>query len=63
MMNYNGKELPPEWAVHKYQALSNCQFGDTVDNAAWCTFLHHLLPWEDKLTAVQMDIRWVWDPK
>ena len=30
---------------------------------AWRTFLHHLLPWEDKLVAVQMDIGWVWDPK
>ena len=27
------------------------------------TFLHRLLPWEDKLAAVQMDIGWVWDPK
>ena len=31
--------------------------------AAWRTFLRHLLPWEDKLAAVQTDIRWVWDPK
>ena len=23
----------------------------------------HLLPWEDKLAAVQMDIGQVWDPK
>ena len=22
-----------------------------------------LLPWEDKLVAIQTDIRWVWDPK
>ena len=26
-------------------------------------FLHRLLPWEDKLAAVQTDIGWVWDPK
>ena len=26
-------------------------------------FLHHLLPWEDKLAAIQTDIGWVWDPK
>ena len=63
MMDYNGKELPPEWALCRYRALSKCQFGDTVDEAAWRTFLCHLLPWEDKLAAVQMDIGWVWDPK
>ena len=63
MMDYNGKELPPKWALHRYRALSKCKFVDTVDEAAWRTFLHHLLPWEDKLAAVQMDIEWVWDPK
>ena len=46
-----------------FRALSKCQFGDTVDETAWHAFLHHLLPWEDKLVAVQTDIRWVWDPK
>ena len=63
MMDYNGKELPPEWALCRYRALSKCQFGDTVDEAAHGAFLHHLLPWEDKLVAIQMDIGWVWDPK
>ena len=62
-MDYNGKELPPEWALHRYQALSKCQFGDTVYEAAQCTFLRHLLPWEDKLATVQTDIGWVWVPK
>ena len=52
MMDYNGKELPLEWALHRYQALSKCQFGDTVGEATWCTFLCHLLPWEDKLVAI-----------
>ena len=47
-----GKELPPEWALHRYRALSKCQFGDTVDEAARCAFLCHLLPWEDKLAAI-----------
>ena len=63
MMNYNGKELPLEWALCRYQALSKCQFGETVDEAARCAFLCHLLPWEDKFAAIQMDIRWVWDLK
>ena len=63
MMDHNGKELPLEWALCRYLALSKCQFGDTVDEATWCTFLHHLLPWEDRLVAVQTDIGWVWDPK
>ena len=52
MMDDNGKELPPEWALCRYLALSKCQFGDTVDEATQCTFLHHLLPWEDKLAAI-----------
>ena len=52
MMDDNGKELPPEWALCRYRALSKCQFGDTVDEAAQRTFLHCLLPWEDKLAAV-----------
>ena len=63
LIDYNGKELPPEWALCRYSALSKCQFGDTVDKAAWCTFLHCLLPWEEKLAAVQIDIGCVWDPK
>ena len=63
MMDYNGKELPLEQALCKYRALSKCQFGDTVDEAARRAFLHCLLPWEDKLAAVQIDIGWVWDPK
>ena len=63
MMDYNGKELPLERALHRYWALSKCQFRDTVDEAARRVFLHCLLPWEDKLAAVQMDIGWVWDPK
>ena len=50
-------------ALCRYWALSKCQFGDTVDEAARRAFLRRLLPWEDKLVAVQMDIRWVWDPK
>ena len=62
-MDYNGKELPPDWALHRYWALSKCQFGDTVGEAAQRTFLCYLLPWEDKLAAIQMDIRRVWDPK
>ena len=62
MMDHNDKELPLEWALFRYRALSKCQFGDKVGEAAWRTFLHHLLPWEDKLVAVQMDIGWVWDP-
>ena len=57
--DHNSKELPPKWALHRFRALSKCQFGDTVDEATWRTFLHHLLPWEDKLVAVQTDIGWV----
>ena len=63
MMDYNGKELLLEWALCRYWALSKCQFGDTVSEAAWHAFLCCLLPWEDKLVAVQMDIGRVWDPK
>ena len=62
-MDDSGKELPLEWALCRYRALSKCQFGDTVDEAAQRAFLHRLLPWEDKLAAVQMDIGRVWDPK
>ena len=62
-MDHNRKELPLEWALHRYRALSKCQFEDTVGEATWRTFLCHLLPWEDKLAAVQMDIGQVWDPK
>ena len=59
----NGKEIPPERALHRYRALSKCQFGDTVDEAAWHAFLRRLLPWEDKLVAIHMDIRRVYEPK
>ena len=47
MMDNNGKELPPERALCRYRALSKCQFGDTVDEAARHAFLCRLLPWED----------------
>ena len=47
MMDDNGKELPPERALCRYRALSKCQFGDTVGEAARHAFLRHLLPWED----------------
>ena len=63
LMDHNGKELPPEWAFHRYWALSKCQFGDTVGNATRCLFLHYWLPWEDKLAAVQTNIGWIWDLK
>ena len=33
-MDNNGKELPPKRALCRYRALSKCQFGDTVDEAA-----------------------------
>ena len=59
LMDHNGKKLPPEWALRRYRALSKCQFGDTVDEAAWHNFLGRLLPSEDKLAAIQMDIKWV----
>ena len=62
-MDDDGTELPPDRALCKYQALSKCQFGDAVDEAIRRAFLHRLLPYEDKLVAVQTDIRRVWDPK
>ena len=62
-MDYNGKEIPLEWALHRYWALSKCHLGDTVGEAARHDFLLHLLPWEKKLAAIQMDIGWVWEPK
>ena len=52
MMDDNSKGLPPEWALCRYRALSKCQFGDTVDEAALRAFLCRLLPWEDKLVAI-----------
>ena len=54
--NPNGKELPPNCALHRLQALSKCQFRDTVGEAMGRAFLHHLLPCEDKLAAIQMGI-------
>ena len=61
--NPNSKELPPSWALHSFQALSKSYFKDTVGEATQHAFLHHLLPCEDKLAAVQTDIGQVWDPK
>ena len=40
-----------------------CQFGDTVGEAVRHAFLHHLVPYEDKLAAIYTDIGQVWDPK
>ena len=59
----DSKGLPLERVICRFWALSKCQFGDTVDEATLHTFLHHLLPCEDKLVAIQTDIGWVWDPK
>ena len=42
MVDDNGKELPPEWALYKYWALSKCQFGDTGNEATRRAFLCHL---------------------
>ena len=42
--DHNSKELSLEWALHRFWALSKCQFGDTVDEATQCAFLRHLLP-------------------
>ena len=47
-----GKGLPPEWALSRFWALSKCQFGDTVGETAWRTFLCRLLPCVDKLMAI-----------
>ena len=63
MMDDKGKELPPERALRRYWALTKCQFGDTVGEAARRTFLCRLLPYKDQLAAIQMDIGRVWDPK
>ena len=46
-MDDKGKELPPEWALRRYRALSKCQFGETVGEAAKHTFLCRLLPYKD----------------
>ena len=62
-MDDKGKELPPEWALCRYRALSKCQFGDTVGEAARRAFLRRLLLYKDQLAAIQMDIGQVWDPK
>ena len=59
----NGKELPPVQALCRFQALSKCQFRDTIVRTTQCTFLHCQLPFEDKFVAVQINIGWVWDPK
>ena len=61
--DHNSKELPLKQDLCRFRALSKYQFGDTVDEAIWRAFLCHFLPWEDKLMAVQIEIRWVWDPK
>ena len=61
--NPNSKELPPGRALHSFWALSKCQFGDTTGEAMRCTFLYHLLLYEDKVAAVHINIRWVWDSK
>ena len=42
--NPNSKELPPDWDLIRFWALSKCQFGDTVGKAMWHAFLHRLLP-------------------
>ena len=64
MMDYNGKELPLEWAFCRYRVFSKCQFGDThlmkPHGVPSCAIF---LPWEDKLAAVQMDIGQVRNPK
>ena len=57
--NPNGKELPPDWALFRFWVLSKCQFGDTIGEATQCGFLCCLLLYEDKLVAIQMDVRWV----
>ena len=61
--DHNGKELPPKQALFRFWALSKCQFGDTIDEAAQRTFLCYLLPYEDKFVAIQIGIGQVWDPK
>ena len=38
--------------------LSKCQIRDTVDETTWHAFLHHFLPCENKLVAIQTDIRY-----
>ena len=57
----DSKDLPLEWAVHMFYVLSKYQFRDTIGEAMRCTFLHLVLC-KDKLAAVQMEIKWVWDP-
>ena len=46
-MDDKGKELPPERALCRYRALSKCQFGDTIGEAARRAFLCRLLPYKD----------------
>ena len=41
---------------YRFWVISKCQFGDIVDDATWGAFLGNLLPCEDKLAAIQMNI-------
>ena len=54
--NPNGKELPLEWVLYRFQAFSKCYFRDTVGKTIRWAFLYHLWPCEDKLAAIQIDI-------
>ena len=54
-----GMELSLEWGLCRFWAISKCQFGDTVDETTQCAILRRLLPWEDKLMAIQTGIGWV----
>ena len=63
LISAESKELTPEGSIHRYRVLAKYQFGDTIGEAIWCAFLYYLVPCEDKLMVVQIDIRWVWDPK
>ena len=61
--NPDGKEFPPDWALHRFWALSKCHFRDIVGVAMRYVFLCCLHPCENKLAAIQTDIGQVWDPK
>ena len=63
LVDDSGKELPLEWVLYRFWVLSKYHFGDNIGEAMWHNFLHYLVPCEYKLTVVQIDIGWVWDPK
>ena len=52
LIGTKGKDLTLEHTVHRFWALSQCQFGKVIEETKWWVFFYCLLPCKAMLSVV-----------